>query len=110
MILYKKLLDIDRKETEEFLLFESLDYYDNNRITIDKYIYYIKLDKNKNKETIVITGSENKSDIDKYDNLIEIDDNLIDKGKAMIECDKSTHKLILKNIGNENNISILQNG
>ena len=103
-----ELLDIDRKETEEFLLFESLDYYNNNRITIDKYIYYIKLDKNKNKETIVITGSENKSDIDKYDNLIEIDDNLIDKGKAMIECDKSTHKLILKNIGNENNISILQ--
>ena len=40
--------------------------------------------------------------------MIEIDDNLIDNGKALIECDKLNHNLVLKNIGEVNNISILQ--
>ena len=102
------LLDIPKNQNEDFLLFESLDYLDIKGNKIDKYIFYIKLDKNKPKEKILITSGENKNKIKEYDNLIELDENIIDNGKAVIECDKLNQNLILKNIGEENDISVLQ--
>ena len=95
-----ELLDIPKDD--DFLLFESLD-------NIDKNIYYIKLDKNKNKEKILISSPEDNNDIiNKFDKFIEIDNNLISNEKAVIECDKVNKTLALKNIGDENNISVLQ--
>lgn len=102
------LLDIPKNQNEDFLLFESLDYKDIKGNKIDKNIFYIKLDKNKPKEKIVITSKENKNEIKEYDNLIELDEYIIDNGKAVIECDKLNQNLILKNLGEENDISVLQ--
>ena len=95
------LLNIPKNSNVDFLLFESFDYKDT-------YIFYIELDKNKTKEKIIITSPENKNNMDEYDNIIELDENLIDNGKAVIECDKLNQNLILKNIGEGNNISVLQ--
>ena len=93
---------MDIPKEDDFLLFESLDVFDKN-------IYYIKLDKNKNKEKILISSpDDNKDIINKFDKFIEIDNNLISNEKAVIECDKVNKTLALKNVGDENNISVLQ--
>lgn len=96
-----ELLDIPKDN--DFLLFESMD-------ECDKYIFYIKLDINKNQEKILIASSDNKNKdfTNNFDKFMEIDNNLINNEKAMIECDNINQTLALKNIGEENNISILQ--
>jgi len=96
-----ELLDIPKDN--DFLLFESID-------ECDKYIFYIKLDINKNKEKILIASSDNKNEdfTNNFDKFMEIDNNLINNEKVMIECDNRNKTLALKNIGEENNISILQ--
>ena len=96
-----ELLDIPKDN--DFLLFESMD-------ECDKYIFYIKLDINKYKEKILIASTDNKNKdfTNNFDKFIEIDNNLINNEKVMIECDNRNKTLALKNIGEENNISILQ--
>ena len=57
---------------------------------------------------IASSDNKNKDFTNNFDKFMEIDNNLINNEKAMIECDNINQTLALKNIGEENNISILQ--
>ena len=68
-----ELIDINKNIEDDYLLIEILDFKDREG-EYGKYIFYIKLDKNKNKENIIIGNINNKNEFDKY---INIDDYLI---------------------------------
>ena len=84
-----------------------MDFKDKD-VEYGKYIFYIILDKNKNKENIIIGNINNNNEFDK---CINIDNKEIPNNeKAIIECDKLNNSLILKNISdsNDKNIFVLQ--
>ena len=102
-----ELIDESKNIEGDYLLFESLDFKDKD-VEYGKYIFYIILDKNKNKENIIIGNINNNNEFDK---CINIDNKLIPNNeKAIIECDKLNNSLILKNISdsNDKNIFVLQ--
>ena len=103
-----KLYDFLLKNSnEDFLLFESSDYY-NNTGKISRNIFYIKI--NEDKETILI-GGENKAKknyVIKFDKLIKIYEDSISFEQAIIECDRKEQILKLKNINEKHDIMVLQ--
>ena len=105
-----KLYDLfevpDNNLKEDFLLFETFDYM-NDQGQYLKNIFYIKI--NKEKENILIVGNnKEKNIINKYDKLIKIDKNLEPFEQAMIVCDKLNKTLKIININENNNIFVLQ--
>ena len=106
-----ELIDIPRKEEEEYLLLETFDFSINNQGYV-KYIYYIKfrgLQKNKNVETILIGGDRKKSDKYIYNKLVKVEgDRSISSQHALIDYDIEEKTLIIRNISDTHNTLILE--
>ena len=107
---YYELINIQRNISEDYILFETLDFKCNDG-DYGKYFFYIKL--NKEKEKILIGGKNiNEKYINEFDKLIKLEDkincDLISSEQGLIEYDKKNKKLILKNIDENKNIFVLQ--
>ena len=108
-----ELMDIPRNKDEDYLLFETLEFQNNDNYYV-KYFFYIKLETKDNKEKInIMIGKEknyeNKNE-HKYEKIIKIDDEKsLSNYHALIEYDKKTKKLRLKNISNTQNTLVLKN-
>ena len=107
-----ELLDIPLDDGKEYLLFETLDFQDNQN-EYNKYFFYVefrKKAKNKNIETILIGADRNKTHkYNRFDKLMKIDHGTVSSEHAIIEYDLEEQKLILKNISDTHNTLILEN-
>ena len=106
-----ELIDIPRKNDEEYLLLETFDFHDTQQEFI-KYIFYLKFRKkenNKNVETILIGGDRKKSNKYRYDKLVKIEKtNSISSQHALIDYDIEEKTLFLTNISDTFNTLVLQ--
>ena len=106
------LIDIPRNKDEDYLLFEALEYQDINNYYI-KYFFYINLETNEiaKEKTLIMIGRD-KDDMVKYnyDKLIKIEDNkTISNQHALIEYNKQSKKLRLRNLSEKLSTLVLKN-
>ena len=103
------LVEIPKNKNEDYLLFETFDYQRTDNYYI-KYFFYVKLgqkERNKNIENIII--GRKRDGKYKYDKFIKIEDDQKVSGQhALIEYDKETQKLYLKNLSETHNTLVLQ--
>lgn len=108
---FYELIDFPRKKEEEYLIFETMDFFDKRNEYI-KYFFYVKFrkkEKNKNVETILIGGDRIKSNLYRYNKLLKIEyNNSISSQHALINYDIEKKTLELENISNSQNTLILQ--
>ena len=107
-----QLVDNPFKSSENYLLFEALDFLDANN-EYKKYIFYINLEQKFNKKQILIGGDKMEIDKiqknkynDKYIFLKIPDTNFSEL--AVIECNLKEKTLILKNISDTYNTLVLE--
>ena len=105
---FYELLDIPLNNSEEYLLFETLDFQDSSKYEYFKYIFLVKfrgIEKNKNIETILIGSDRNKNTkYKRYDKLMKIEHITVSSEHAIIEYDIEEKTLILKNISDSQNL------
>ena len=117
-IKFFELIDIPRDENEDYLVFETIDFWDKQKEYI-KYIYFIKLNnlknvnsKDKHVEIILLGGEEKKSNNKyniKYNKLIKIEGNsTVSFQHAIIEYDLENKTLKLSNKSEKHNTLVLQ--
>ena len=117
-IKFFELIDIPRDENEDYLVFETIDFWDKQQEYI-KYIYFIKLknlknvnSKDKHVEIILLGGDEKKSNNKyniKYNKLIKIEGNsTVSFQHAIIEYDLENKTLKLSNKSEKHNTLVLQ--
>ena len=107
-----QLVDNPFKNSENYLLFEALDFLDANN-EYKKYIFYINFEQKFNKKQILIGGDKMEIDKiqknkynDKYIFLKIPDTNFSEL--AVIECNLKEKTLILKNISDTYNTLVLE--
>ena len=109
---YYELIDIPRNKDEDYLLFEELEFQDTNENNIyKKCFYYVQLDK-KDKTKIMLGAGSIINDEGKYnyDKMIKINESQkLSKYHAIIEYDKKTQKLNLRNISDSLNTLAINN-
>ena len=109
---YYELIDIPRNKDEDYLLFEELEFQDTNANNIyKKCFYYVQLDK-KDKTKIMLGAGSIINDEGKYnyDKMIKINESQkLSKYHAIIEYDKKTQKLNLRNISDTLNTLAINN-
>ena len=105
-----ELIDIPRNKDEDYLLFETLEFKNRANHYV-KYFFYVKLEK-KEQTNIMIGSKETIDDNNKYnfDIIIKMEEaNTISRNHALIEYNKQTQKLKLKNISELQNTLVLKN-
>ena len=109
---YYELIDMPRNKDEDYLLFEELEFQDTNANNIyKKCFYYVQLDK-KDKTKIMLGAGSIINDEGKYnyDKMIKINESQkLSKYHAIIEYDKKTQKLNLRNISDSLNTLAINN-
>ena len=107
-----ELFDFPRKENDDYLLFETIDYKNNYQEEYFKMFFFIKLnkkEKDKNIQSILLGRKSNRYKYKRFDNYIFIKNtDCLSHEHAKIEYNIKEKTLVLRNISKTLNTLVLQ--